>query len=135
MPSLALNSLSLSKIIIGFDATAVVKSCLISLKRASGRMRIPGGWFSRTGLFGMGSLRLIYLSGYGFWARLCLLRVDQLYAQYTINERSDGLVCMSINGQIKWKTGENPLFNKGGSVLVHGLLLSTYGSTMLYDRT
>ncbi|MEI6050518.1 MAG: PQQ-binding-like beta-propeller repeat protein [Bacteroidota bacterium] len=54
------------------------------------------------------------------------------YAQYTTNERKDGLVCMSMDGQIKWKTGRSPLFDKGGSILAEGLLLSTDGSKKLY---
>jgi len=31
---------------------------------------------------------------------------------------------MSMDGQIKWKTGEEPAFNKGGTILADGLLLS-----------
>ena len=54
------------------------------------------------------------------------------YAQYTTNERKDGLVCMSMDGQIKWKTGRSPLFDKGGIILADGLLLSTDGSKKLY---
>jgi outer membrane protein assembly factor BamB len=54
------------------------------------------------------------------------------YAQYTTNERKDGLVCMSMDGQIKWKTGRTPLFDKGGSILADGLLLSTDGMSKLY---
>jgi outer membrane protein assembly factor BamB len=54
------------------------------------------------------------------------------YAQYTTNERKDGMVCMSMDGQIKWKTGRSPLFDKGGSILADGLLLSTDGSNKLY---
>jgi len=54
------------------------------------------------------------------------------YAQYSTNERKDGMVCMSIDGQIKWKTGRSPLFDKGGSILADGLLLSTDGRTKLY---
>jgi len=61
-----------------------------------------------------------------------ILYKDNFYAQYTINERSDGLVCMSMDGQVKWKTGEDPLFNKGGMILVDDLLLSTDGNKMLY---
>jgi len=61
-----------------------------------------------------------------------ILYKDHFYAQYTINERSDGFVCMSMDGKVKWKTGENPLFNKGGIILVDGLLLSTDGNKMLY---
>lgn len=54
------------------------------------------------------------------------------YAQYTTNERKDGMVCMSMDGQIKWKTGRSPLFDKGGSILADGLMLSTDGSKKLY---
>jgi outer membrane protein assembly factor BamB len=61
-----------------------------------------------------------------------ILYKDHFYTQYTINERSDGFVCMSMDGKVMWKTGENPLFNKGGSILVDGLLLSTDGNKMLY---
>jgi outer membrane protein assembly factor BamB len=61
-----------------------------------------------------------------------ILYKDHFYAQYTINERSDGLVCMGLDGQIKWKTGDAPLFNKGGIILADGLLLSIDGSKMLY---
>lgn len=54
------------------------------------------------------------------------------YACYTINERSDGLVAMSMDGQIKWKTDQQPPFVRGGSILADGLLLATDGSTRLY---
>ena len=39
---------------------------------------------------------------------------------------------MSMDGQVQWKTGEDPLFNKGGSVLADDLLLSVDGNKMLY---
>ena len=39
---------------------------------------------------------------------------------------------MSMDGKIKWKTGDDPAFDKGGSILVDGLLLSTDGNKMLY---
>jgi outer membrane protein assembly factor BamB len=54
------------------------------------------------------------------------------YAQYTTNERKDGLVCMSMDGQIKWKTGKSPAFDKGGMIIADGLLLSTDGASKLY---
>ena len=54
------------------------------------------------------------------------------YAQYTTNERKDGMVCMSMDGQVKWKTGRSPLFDKGSSILVDGLMLSTDGASKLY---
>jgi hypothetical protein len=54
------------------------------------------------------------------------------YAQYSTNERKDGMVCMSIDGQVKWKTSRAPLFDKGGMILADGLLLSTDGASKLY---
>jgi outer membrane protein assembly factor BamB len=54
------------------------------------------------------------------------------YAQYSTNERKDGMVCMSMAGEVKWITRRAPLFDKGGMILVDGLLLSTDGSSKLY---
>ena len=54
------------------------------------------------------------------------------FSQYSTNERKDGLVCMSIDGQIKWKTGRSPLFDKGGSIVADGLLICTDGRSKLY---
>lgn len=54
------------------------------------------------------------------------------YSQYTINERSDGLVAMSLDGKIKWKTDQQPPFVRGGSILAEGLLILTDGNTKLY---
>ena len=61
-----------------------------------------------------------------------VLHGDHFYAHYTINERSDGLVAMGMDGQIKWKTDQQPPFVRGGSILADGLLLTTDGNTRLY---
>jgi outer membrane protein assembly factor BamB len=61
-----------------------------------------------------------------------ILYKDHFYVPYTVNERSDGLVCMTMDGKIKWKTGDEPPFDKGGAVLADGLLLSVDGNTKLY---
>lgn len=54
------------------------------------------------------------------------------YAQYSTNERRDGLVCMSMNGKIMWKTMRAPGFDKGGMILADGLILATDGRQTLY---
>jgi len=54
------------------------------------------------------------------------------YAQYSTNERKDGLVCMSMDGEVKWKTGRSPLFDKGSSIIADGLMISTDGGSKLY---
>ena len=61
-----------------------------------------------------------------------VLHDGHFYAHYTINERSDGLVAMSMDGQIKWKTEQQPPFVRGGSILADGLMLMTDGNTKLY---
>jgi outer membrane protein assembly factor BamB len=61
-----------------------------------------------------------------------VLHEGHFYSHYTINERSDGLVAMGMDGQIRWKTDQQPPFVRGGSVLADGLLLMTDGTTKLY---
>lgn len=61
-----------------------------------------------------------------------VLHEGHFYSHYTINERSDGLAAMSMDGQVKWKTGQQPPFVRGGSILADGLLLLTDGNTKLY---
>jgi outer membrane protein assembly factor BamB len=61
-----------------------------------------------------------------------VLYQGHFYSHYTINERADGLVAMTLDGQIKWKTDQNPPFVRGGSILAEGLLLTTDGNTKLY---
>lgn len=57
---------------------------------------------------------------------------NHFYAQYSTNERKDGLVCMSMDGQVKWKTSRAPLFDKGGMIVAEGMILSTDGANNLY---
>jgi len=54
------------------------------------------------------------------------------YAQYSNNERRDGLVCMSEDGKVMWKTMRAPVFDKGSMILVDNLILATDGQTKLY---
>jgi len=61
-----------------------------------------------------------------------ILYNGNFYGQYTTNERKDGLVCMGTDGKVRWKTGRNPIFDKGGMILADGLLLITDGRTKLY---
>ena len=61
-----------------------------------------------------------------------ILHNGYFYAQYGTNSRHDGLACMSMDGQIMWKTGRSPDFNKGSMILVDGLILATDGAKTLY---
>jgi len=61
-----------------------------------------------------------------------ILHKGYFYAQYGTNDRRDGLVCMSMDGRIMWKTGRSPDFNKGSMILVGGVILATDGAQTLY---
>jgi len=54
------------------------------------------------------------------------------YGQFGTNNRRDGMVCMSMDGQILWKTKRSYDFNKGSMILVDGLILATDGAMKLY---
>jgi outer membrane protein assembly factor BamB len=105
-----------------------------------GRMLITGGYSAGAAMIKVekkadgtyGVTELFKTVDFGSHTQPPILYKDHFYAQYTINERSDGLVCMGMDGKIKWKTGDAPLFNKGGMILVDGMLLAVDGSKMLY---
>jgi outer membrane protein assembly factor BamB len=61
-----------------------------------------------------------------------ILHEGHFYAQYGTNNRRDGLVCMSMDGEVQWKTGRSPNFNKGSMILVDGLILATDGGQSIY---
>jgi len=105
-----------------------------------GRVLITGGYRAGAAMIKVekkadatyGVTELFKNPDFGAHTQPPILYKDHFYAQYTINERSDGLACMTMDGQVKWKTGEDPAFVRGGAVLADGLLLATDGNTMLY---
>jgi outer membrane protein assembly factor BamB len=54
------------------------------------------------------------------------------YAQFSTNDKRDGLCCMSMDGKVMWKTKRSPLFDKGSMILADGLILATDGRKTLY---
>jgi hypothetical protein len=54
------------------------------------------------------------------------------YAMYRTNQKREGLMCMNMEGEIMWKTGRNPDFDRGSMILADGLLLATDGLGTLY---
>jgi outer membrane protein assembly factor BamB len=105
-----------------------------------GRVLITGGYRAGAAMIKIqkapdgtyGATELFKNLDFGAHTQPPILYKDHFYVQYTVNERSDGLVCMTMSGQVQWKTGEAPPFNKGGFVLADGLLLATDGNTKLY---
>lgn len=54
------------------------------------------------------------------------------YGQCSTNETKNGLMCMSIDGSTRWKTGRNPVFERGSIIYADGLFIITDGVTGLY---
>jgi outer membrane protein assembly factor BamB len=118
--------------------------CIIPVPHAvdagEGRVLVTGGYNAGAAMIKVqkkddgtyGVTELFKTVEFGAHTQPPILYKDHFYAQYSTNERSDGLVCMGMDGKIKWKTGDEPAFVRGGSILVDGLLLSTDGSKMLY---
>jgi len=61
-----------------------------------------------------------------------LLHKRHFYAQYGTNSRRDGMACMSMEGEIKWKTKRSPEFTKGSMILADGLILASDGARSLF---
>jgi len=69
---------------------------------------------------------------FGGHTKPAILYKGYFYSQYGTNSRRDGLVCMSTDGEIMWKTKSDPAFDKGSMILVGDLILATDGSNTLY---
>jgi outer membrane protein assembly factor BamB len=79
-----------------------------------------------------GTTELFTTEEFGAHTQPPVLYNGYFYAQYGTNSRRDGLVCMSMDGKIMWKTRRSPDFNKGSMILVDGLILATDGRKSLY---
>ncbi len=88
-----------------------------------GRVLISGGYSAGSAMFKVqkkedGSFAVTELfknPDFGSHTQPPILYKDHFYSHYTINERNDGLVAMSLDGQVKWKTDQQPPFVRGGS--------------------
>ncbi|MBN2416006.1 PQQ-like beta-propeller repeat protein [bacterium] len=118
--------------------------CVIPIPNAvdagSGKMLISGGYNAGTAMIqaektGDGGYRVSELYKtieFGSHTLPPILDKGYFYAFYSTNERKDGMVCMSMDGEIRWKTKRFPLFDKGSYILADGLFLCTDGMTKLY---
>ena len=79
-----------------------------------------------------GTTELFTTEEFGDQTKPPILHNGYFYAQYGTNSRRDGLVCMSMDGKIMWKTGRSTNFNKGSMILADGLILASDGAKTLY---
>jgi outer membrane protein assembly factor BamB len=105
-----------------------------------GRVLVTGGYEAGTALIkveknadGNYNVTELYKTvEFGAHTQPPVLYNGYFYAQYSTNERRDGLVCMSMDGQVMWKTKRSPEFTRGGMILADGLFLATDGEKTLY---
>jgi len=101
----------------------------------NGRLFITGGYKSGSAMIkiekknGAYTVSELYKTqAFGTHVHPPILYKGHLYAQCTDNTgRRDGMVCMDLDGNIKWKTGHSPEFDKGGFILADDLILSIDG--------
>ena len=79
-----------------------------------------------------GTKVLIKTEEFGDQTKPPILHEGYFYAQFGTNNTRDGLSCMSMEGEIMWKTKRDPDFNKGSMILADGLILATDGAKTLY---
>jgi outer membrane protein assembly factor BamB len=81
---------------------------------------------------GYSAKEIMFSKEFGTHVHPALLYKKHLYSQCTNNQVREGFMCMDLKGNIKWKTGKNPNFDKGGYILVDDLIISSDGGKMLY---
>jgi outer membrane protein assembly factor BamB len=118
--------------------------CIIPVPQAvdagEGRVLITGGYGAGAAMIkvhknadgSFGATELFKNPDFGAHTQPPILYNGHFYSQYSTNERNDGMVAMSLDGQVKWKTDRQPAFTRGGSILADGLLLTTDGNTRLH---
>ncbi|MFC1560902.1 PQQ-binding-like beta-propeller repeat protein [Candidatus Latescibacterota bacterium] len=100
-----------------------------------GRIFITGGYRAGSAMIKVEKendvfvVREIYKTQeFGTHVHPAILYMGHLYAHCSTNDRRDGMVCMDLDGNVRWKTKRSPLFDKGGFILVDGLILSVDGN-------
>jgi outer membrane protein assembly factor BamB len=78
-----------------------------------------GGGFSVSELFREKAL--------GSQTHPAILYKDHLYLCCNTNNKHDGLVCMNLQGNVKWKTDKSPNFDRGNSILLGDVMLIMEG--------
>ena len=113
-------------------------SCRIPIPNVTeignGRLFITGGYEAGSAMIKVvrngdsyAVTELYKTDDFGTHVHPAILYDGHLYAHCTTNTRRDGMVCMDLDGKVKWKTGGSPLFDKGGFLLADGLILSVDG--------
>jgi outer membrane protein assembly factor BamB len=111
-----------------------------ALDVGEGRIIVVGGYEYGTAMIKVnkkadgsyGVTELFKHNNFGDHTKPPVLYNGYFYAQFSTNDRRDGLTCMNMDGKVMWATRRAPLFDKGSMILVDGLILATDGRQTLY---
>jgi outer membrane protein assembly factor BamB len=111
-----------------------------ALDAGEGRIIVVGGYEHGTAMIQVEKMKYNKFSvkeifnhnDFGDHTKPPVLFNGYFYAQFSTNNRRDGLCCMSMDGKLMWKTIRSPLFDKGSMILADGLILATDGRKTLY---
>ncbi len=111
-----------------------------ALDAGEGRIIVVGGYDHGTAMVQVEKMKdgkygvkeIFYHNDFGDHTKPPILHNGYFYAQFSTNNKRDGLCCMSMDGKVMWKTMRNPLFDKGSMILADGLILATDGRKTLY---
>lgn len=102
--------------------------CVIPVAHAvdagEGRMLLTGGYNAGSAMIQVAKkadgtfvvTELFKNPAFGSHTQPPLLYKGHFYSQYTTNEHRDGLVSLSMIGEVKWKTGQAPALARGGAI-------------------
>ena len=101
-----------------------------------GRIFITGGYLAGsamikvTGSGGNFSVKELYKTkACGAQTHQPLLIDGYLYLNSNSNEWSHGMMCLDLNGKVRWKTGKSPNFQRGNLIYAEGLIYNMDGIT------
>ena len=94
-----------------------------------------------SGEYGAGSVMLRITAAAGvfsaqelFKTQECMSQIHQallyqghLYANSNGNKARDGFVCLDLDGKVKWRTGNEPNFERGSVLLADGMIFTVNG--------
>ncbi len=111
-----------------------------ALDAGEGRIVVAGGYDHGIIMIQVGKTNngkynvkeIFYHNDFGDHTKPPVLHNGYFYAQFSTNNRRDGLCCMSMDGKVMWKTMRSPAFDKGSMILADGLILATDGNKTLY---
>jgi outer membrane protein assembly factor BamB len=101
-----------------------------------GRIFVTGGYGAGTAMISVSRRDGKFLMKQEYKTQECgsqihqpLLHEGHFYVNSNGNKRRDGLLCIDLEGNVKWKTGRRPNFERGGILLADGMIFAVDGDS------